>query len=74
LNGSLNAVAEAKYDIILMDIQMPVMDRLEAIQRIRTGNGVQPVIIAMTANAMQRDREMYIQAGMEDYINTGADV
>jgi CheY-like chemotaxis protein len=52
-----------------MDIQMPVMDGLETTQRIRSRNGLQPIIIAMTANAMQGDREMCIQAGMDDYIS-----
>lgn len=58
------------FDLILMDIQMPVMDGLEATGHIRSSSiGQQPLIIAMTANAMSEDRERCIQAGMDDYIS-----
>jgi signal transduction histidine kinase/CheY-like chemotaxis protein/ligand-binding sensor domain-containing protein len=57
------------YDMILMDVQMPIMDGLEATKLIRTHKGAQPIIIAMTANAMQGDREQCLQAGMDDYIS-----
>jgi CheY-like chemotaxis protein len=58
------------YDVILMDVQMPEMDGLEATRLIRKLMGaVQPHIIAMTANAMEGDREMCIAAGMNDYIS-----
>jgi CheY-like chemotaxis protein len=58
------------YDVILMDVQMPEMDGLEATRIIRKLTGViQPHIIAMTANAMEGDREMCIAAGMNDYIS-----
>ncbi|MBT1710035.1 response regulator [Fulvivirgaceae bacterium PWU5] len=65
----IEAFIKMKYDLILMDIQMPEMDGLEATQKIRTLSGTQPLIIAMTANAMQGDREMCLQAGMDDYIS-----
>jgi CheY-like chemotaxis protein len=53
-----------------MDVQMPEMDGLEATRRIRaTPGGDRSIIIAMTANAMQGDREECIQAGMNDYIS-----
>jgi len=63
-----------KYDLIFMDIQMPVLDGLEATRRIRAleeEEGVtDPVyIIAMTANAMKGDRETCLEAGMNDYIS-----
>ncbi|MEP6748648.1 MAG: two-component regulator propeller domain-containing protein [Bacteroidota bacterium] len=57
------------YDIILMDVQMPEMDGLEATRNIRSGQKTQPIIIAMTANAMQDDRENCLGAGMNDYIS-----
>jgi len=57
-----------KYDIILMDVQMPEMDGMQAARVIRSEQKVQPVIIAMTANAMQGDREDCLGAGMNDYI------
>jgi signal transduction histidine kinase/CheY-like chemotaxis protein/ligand-binding sensor domain-containing protein len=60
---------EQFYDVILMDVQMPEMDGLEATRLIRQKQYLQPVIIAMTANAMQGDREECIKAGMDDYIS-----
>jgi signal transduction histidine kinase/CheY-like chemotaxis protein/ligand-binding sensor domain-containing protein len=65
----LNMVAQNVYDVILMDIQMPEMDGLEATGRIRGQNGYQPYIVAMTANAMPEDREICLQAGMDDYLS-----
>jgi signal transduction histidine kinase/CheY-like chemotaxis protein/ligand-binding sensor domain-containing protein len=56
------------FDLILMDVQMPEMDGLEATRYIRENYKRQPVIIAMTANAMVEDREECIRAGMNNYI------
>jgi CheY-like chemotaxis protein len=66
----LEKLQEKTYDLILMDVQMPEMDGLEATRLIRkTATKQQPVIIAMTANAMQEDKEECLQAGMNDYLS-----
>jgi two-component system sensor histidine kinase/response regulator len=65
----LEMVALQPYDLILMDVQMPEMDGLEATRMVRLCLEKQPVIIAMTANAMDGDQDNCIQAGMDDYIS-----
>ena len=65
----LEIVSTKNYDVILMDVQMPEMDGLEASRMIRMCLTVQPTIIAMTANTLQGDREACLQAGMDDYIS-----
>jgi signal transduction histidine kinase/DNA-binding response OmpR family regulator len=71
LNGQEAVFAQEKrsYDLILMDVQMPVMDGLEATKKIRQLQEKQPIIIATTANAMLEDRQMCLQAGMDDYVS-----
>ena len=71
---ALETVSNEHYDIILMDVQMPGMDGLEATRMIRTCLEIQPVIIAMTANVMQGDRDDCIQAGMDDYMSKPIDL
>jgi CheY-like chemotaxis protein len=68
---AIQALERQPYDVILMDVQMPEMDGLEATRRIceRWPVGVRPRIIAMTANAMQGDREICLAAGMDDYVS-----
>ena len=60
------------FDLVLMDIQMPVMGGVEATQKIRDAElktGVHIPIIAMTAHAMMGDREKYLSAGMDGYVS-----
>ncbi len=68
---AIQALERQPYDVILMDVQMPEMDGLEATRQIcaRWPGGERPRIIAMTANAMQGDREMCLAAGMDDYVS-----
>ncbi len=68
---ALTAIQRRRYDIVLMDVQMPVMDGLEAARRIvheQPDAARRPWIIALTANAMRGDRELCLEAGMDDYL------
>jgi len=68
-NEALAAHTAAPYDVILMDCQMPTMDGFEASRQIRQLIGKQPVIIAVTANALLGERERCLEAGMDDYLS-----
>ena len=67
---AIESVRRQKYDVILMDVQMPEMDGLDAAREIcaRWQPHERPRIVAMTANAMQGDRDMCLAAGMDDYL------
>ncbi len=67
----LEACMQREYDVVLMDIQMPEMNGIEATQRLRADlpQDKQPRIIAMTANALGGEREDYLNAGMDDYLS-----
>ncbi len=73
VNGAeaIAAFARTRYDLILMDMQMPEVDGLAAARAIRASEidtGTHTTIIALTANALERDRRACIDAGMDDYL------
>jgi len=68
---AVDAVESIEYDLVFMDISMPEMDGLTACSIIKSSTTIkkQPIIIAMTANAMSGDKENYLKVGMDDYIS-----
>ena len=72
INGveALRAVRDTPYDVVLMDIQMPEMDGLEASRQIRRDGRLdhQPVIVAMTASGTEEERAKFRRAGMDRYL------
>ncbi|MEH2319709.1 MAG: ATP-binding protein [Nostoc sp.] len=77
VNGkeALQLLEKNPYDLILMDCQMPILDGLETTKEIHRwqesnfASGRRPVVIAMTANAMKEDKQMCLDAGMDDYLS-----
>jgi len=74
VNGqeAVDKTMKKKYDIVFMDIQMPVMDGVEATKTIRSNDAnlcSKSIIIALTANISKTDIEMYLQNGMDDFLN-----
>jgi CheY-like chemotaxis protein len=67
----LAALERQTYDVVLMDVQMPEMDGVEAVRAIRDQwpSDAQPYVIAMTTHAMSGDRQRFLEAGMDDYVS-----
>lgn len=66
---AVRAVLSKDYDLVFMDIQMPIMDGIEATGIIREKLGLSPIIIAATAFARNEDKDMCLSAGMQDFIS-----
>jgi CheY-like chemotaxis protein len=72
VNGreALDAIREATFDVVLMDVQMPEMDGLEATRQLRDGDAEDlPYIIALTASVMEEDRRRCREAGMDGFLS-----
>jgi len=73
---ALNAATEGRFDLILMDIQMPLLNGVEVVRALRASEAEHDrhtPVIAVTAHAMKGDREMYLQAGMDGYVSKPID-
>ena len=66
---AFNSIKQKQFDIVLMDVQMPKMDGLKATKLIKELLPERPYIIALTANAMEQDKEKCLEAGMDDFIS-----
>ena len=68
---ALKALRDIPYDLVIMDVQMPVMDGVEATKQIRRlkGEPAKVPIIGVTAHALKGDREMFLEVGMDDYLS-----
>jgi signal transduction histidine kinase/CheY-like chemotaxis protein len=75
VNGqeALDQLEQKNYELIFMDVQMPVLDGLECTRQIRQSDRIQPFIVAMTANALEEDKEMCFSVGMDDFISKPID-
>ena len=73
---AIEYLKEKEYDIVFMDCQMPIMDGYDATRNIRKmeKSGKHTTIVAMTANAMEGDREKCLEAGMDDYMSKPLDI
>jgi signal transduction histidine kinase/ActR/RegA family two-component response regulator len=71
---ALDALGREKFDIVFMDVQMPVMDGMEATRVIREELGLAVPVVAMTAYAMAGDRERFLSCGMDDYVSKPVDM
>ncbi|MFO1287840.1 MAG: MASE3 domain-containing protein [Rubrivivax sp.] len=67
--AAVQAALQGTHDLVLMDMQMPRLDGIEATRRIRAAAGTAPPIVALTANAFHEDRERCLQAGMNDFVS-----
>lgn len=72
---AVDAVLKDHYDLVFMDIEMPVLDGIEATKAIKEAQGdAAPPIVALTAHSLQGDRERFLEAGMVDYITKPIDL
>jgi len=73
---AIERCANKRYDVVLMDIEMPEMDGVTATARLRETmpENEMPRVVALTANAMSGERTRYIEAGMDDYLSKPIDV